>query len=72
MRKSFIGLIAALGAAFGAAVCTFALLLFAGAKLLANRAGFHGLLFLVPLIALLTTGAVFSIVFREVRSKQNS
>jgi hypothetical protein len=72
MGKTFKGLIAAVGAAFAVAVFTFALLLFAGAKLFSNRAGLNGFLFLVPLGALITAGAVFAVVFLKVRSKQNS
>ena len=72
MGKSFLGLMTALGVAFGSAVCTFALLLFGGAKLFSNRAGLHRFLFLVPLVALIIACAVWAIVFLKIRPKQNS
>jgi hypothetical protein len=72
MGKSVITLVANVAAAFVSAVCAFALLLFAGAKLFSNRPAFHVFLFFTPLVSLGISGLVFTVVFMKVRSKQSS
>jgi hypothetical protein len=72
MGKSGITLVANVAAAFVSALCAFALLLFAGAKLISNRPGFHEFLFVTPLVSLSVAGLVFIFVFLKARSKQSS
>jgi hypothetical protein len=72
MRKSGITLVANVAAAFVSALCAFALLLFAGAKLFSNRTGFHVFLLVTPLVSLGIAGPVFILVFLKLRSEQSS
>ena len=71
MGKSGITLVANVAAAFISALCAFALLLFAGAKLFSHRPGFQVFLFFAPLVSLGIAGLVFIFVFLKVRSKQS-
>ena len=71
MGKSGITLVANVAAAFVSALCAFALLLFAGAKLFSHRPGFQVFLFFAPLVSLGIAGLVFILVFLKVRSKQS-
>jgi hypothetical protein len=71
MGKSGITLVANVAAAFISALCAFALLLFAGAKLFSHRPGFQVFLFFAPLVSLGIAGLVFILVFLKVRSKQS-
>lgn len=71
MGKSGITLVANVATAFVSALCAFALLLFAGAKLFSHRPGFQVFLFFAPLVSLGIAGLVFIFVFLKVRSKQS-
>jgi|GEM_PF-3195518 hypothetical protein len=71
MGKSGITLVANVATAFVSALCAFALLLFAGAKLFSHRPGFQVFLFFAPLVSLGIAGLVFILVFLKVRSKQS-
>ena len=71
MGQSGITLVANVATAFVSALCAFALLLFAGAKLFSHRPGFQVFLFFAPLVSLGIAGLVFILVFLKVRSKQS-
>ena len=72
MGQPGITLVANVAAAFVSALCAFALLLIAGAKLFSNRPGFHAFLFFTPLVSLGIAGLVSVFGFLKVRSKKSS